>query len=136
MGTDEGSTDPPAGTYTYTQGVDGPAILTATASPGWEFAYWEYMGYSPGHPSTGTGVNPVGFDLINRVTDNPFDVTHDYNTGGYTYQYQAVFIPSSAATNTSSNVPILYVVGIAGALVAAIAVVGVASYAAGKRKLK
>jgi hypothetical protein len=129
-----GTTDPAPGTYTYTQGVDGSAILTATADPGWVFAYWQYFGYSPGHPIPATG-GIQAFDVINQITDNPIDVTHDYNTGGYTYQYQPVFVQSdNTIMNKNAGVPVIYVVGIVAALAVVIAVAGVLAYRAGKSK--
>ena len=129
-----GTTDPAPGTYTYTQGVDGAAILTATADPGWVFAYWQYFGYSPGHPLPPTG-GMQGFDVINQISDNPIDVTHGYDTAGYTYQYQPVFIQTdNAIMNKNAGVPVLYVVGIAAALSAVIAVAAVLAFRAGKSK--
>jgi hypothetical protein len=125
-----GTTNPGPGEYTYTQGVNGSAVLTATPDAGWEFAYWVYSGFNPGH-------GLLSPDENNQVSDNPFDVTHNYNTEGYVYTYQAVFVPTAAASvNTASGIPIVYVAALIAVLVVAVAAAGFGAYSAGKRKVK
>ncbi len=126
-----GTTTPTPGTYTYTPS-NGTAVLTAIPDSGWRFDHWVYDGYTPGHSQSSLPV-----DESNMIYDNPFDATHGYDTGGYTYSYQAVFVPSSvAASNSVAGVPTAEVVIMVAGLAAAVAVVGVAAYFVGKRKAK
>ncbi len=114
-----GTTDPGPGTYTYTAGVNGSAILTATPYDGWNFAYWVYAGYTPGHPND---YQPQ--DNVPQIYQNPIDVTHDYNTFGNTYEYQAIFEPSNGVTpNPPTTISTMSVVIMAAGFNVAIAVV-------------
>lgn len=123
-----GSTDPAPGTYTITQGIDSPAILTATPDDGWVFNHWECQGYSPGHYA----VIP---SETNIMASNPIDVTHDYNTKGYVYIYQAIFVPAGTATVTT-GVPLTYVAALAVVLIAVAGIAGFAAFKAEKRRAK
>jgi hypothetical protein len=122
-----GTSNPGAGTYTYTSPQD--AVLTATADAGWQFDHWVYSGpYLGGHSVLGT-------DEGNVIYSDTIDVTHNYDTQGYTYNYQPVFVPTAAASaNADKGVPITYVTVLVAALAAVAVVVGVAAYSAGKRK--
>jgi hypothetical protein len=127
-----GTTDPGPGTYTYTAGVNGSATLTAIPYDGWEFAYWVYAGYTPGHPND---IQPQ--DNVPQIYTATIDVTHDYNTFGYTYEYQPVFVPSSGSTpNPPTEISLMSVGIMAAGFSVAIAVVGAAAYVVGKRRAK
>lgn len=119
-----GTTDPGPGNYTYSEG-GARAILTATAEPGWQFSCWVFSGpYMGGHQP--------GVMESNQIYANPADVTHNYDYGGYTYTYQAIFVPSSTASKplgfpTEYFLPLAIIV----AIVAMIA--GFLGYTVGKR---
>ena len=135
MYTHGGGVCPTGGTYTYIKGINGSAILTATAAPGWQFAFWEVYGFMPG--STPAPLGETGLAQITRLTQNPIDATDNTDMWGYEFQYEAVFIQSTSGTSSIVNgVPILYVAGIVVGSVAAVALVGVAAYTTGKRKAK
>lgn len=122
-----GTTNPAPGNYTYTQG--GPhAVLTATADSNWQFAYWLFSGpYVGGHTP--------GVMESNQIYANPADVTHNYDYGGYTYTYQAVFIPSSTASKPL-GFPTEYFLPLAVIIVIIAGTVGFLGYTFGKRQRK
>jgi hypothetical protein len=100
-----GTTDPGAGTYTFTEGSS--ITLTATPDDGYEFQYWTASGAgSGGHPTV--------------INDNPLSPTCGI---GYTYDYQPVFAPVGTTT-TSGGVPAEYLYAIIIVLVI-IAVIGI-----------
>ena len=119
-----GTTNPGPGNYTYTEG--GPhAILTATANPDWQFAYWIFSGpYVGGHAP--------GLMETNQIYANPADVTHNYDYGGYTYTYQAVFVPSSTASRPL-GIPAEYFLPLAIIVVIVAGIAGFLGYTIGKR---
>lgn len=114
-----GTTDPAPGAYTY----DYRATITlkATASSGFKFAYWLISGtYTPGH-----NVPPINYpenaaadpnwvpafpspssvaqdSLV--VSTNPLKVICGY---GYTYVYEPVFVPTTAAPSTSDAIVVV-----------------------------
>jgi hypothetical protein len=119
-----GTTDPGPGNYTYTEG-DGRAILTATPESGWQFSYWLFSGpYSAGHKP--------GVMESNQIYANPADVTHNYDYGGYSYTYQAVFVPSSIASRPL-GIPIEYFLPLAIVIIVIAGIVAVVAYSLGKR---
>jgi hypothetical protein len=122
-----GTTNPAPGIYSYSS--PDQAILTATAYPGWQFEQWTFSGpYTSGHVSIPSGnVEP------NVILNNPADVTHNWDTAGYTYSYQAVFVPIAAAS-ANKGVPISYVAILVVALAVIAVVAAAAVYRAGKRK--
>ncbi len=135
MYTHGGGVWPTGGTYTYIKGINGSAILTATAAPGWQFAFWEVYAYIPGNNTAPLG--EPGLAQITRLTQNPIDATDGTDMWGYAFQYEAVFIQSSSGTsNISNGVPLLYVAVLAICSVAAVVLIGVAAYSAGKRQIK
>ncbi len=122
-----GTTDPAPGNYTYTEG-DGHAILTATPESNWQFSYWLFSGpYTGGHKP--------GVMESNQIYANPADVTHDYDYGGYTYTYQAVFVPSSTASRPL-GIPSDYFLPLAIVIVVIAGIVAVVAYSVGKRATK
>ena len=120
-----GTTDPGPGNYTYTEGGDR-AILTATADPDWQFAYWLFVGpYLSGHTP--------GVMESNQIYANPADVTHNYDYAGYTYTYQAVFVPSSIASRPL-GFPTEYFLPLAIIIVVIAGLIGFLGYTIGKRQ--
>ncbi len=112
-----GTTDPAPGSYTYQNNTK--FTITATPYSGYRFAYWVISGqYLPGHnlppailpdplpedwvptfPSPST----AGWDSL-ITSQNPLSVICGY---GYTYQYQPVFVPTSAPTAQNNTVVIM-----------------------------
>jgi hypothetical protein len=110
--TSGGTTTPGAGTYTYANGT--VITLSATPATGYVFQYWIVAGETtPGHepqnpiyitdPTTGEIIGGItrpplvtGIDSLVFST-NPVNITCGY---GYTYSYQAVFLPTSVASPT------------------------------------
>jgi hypothetical protein len=131
-----GTTDPALGTYTYTEGLNDPAVLTATPNEGYVFLYWQYFGYSPGHP-----VYPIGyifFDRINQIKSDTIDVTHEYGTEGLVYDCQPVFVSAdlvSGSVIVTSGLPIIYVAAIAAALAAVTVTTSAVVFKAGKKSI-
>ena len=122
-----GTTDPGPGNYTFTEGGDR-AILTATADPEWQFAYWLFVGpYLSGHTP--------GVMESNQIYANPADVTHNYDYAGYTYTYQAVFVPSSIASRPL-GFPTEYFLPLAIIIVVIAGITGFIGYTLGKRQRK
>jgi hypothetical protein len=120
-----GTTDPGPGNYTYYEG-GARAILTATAEPGWQFSYWLFFGPNMGgHQS--------GMMESNVIYDNPADVTHNYDYGGYTYTYQAVFVPSSTGSKPL-GFPVEYFLPLAVTVVVVAVIAGLLGYTLGKRQ--
>jgi hypothetical protein len=74
-----GTTTPAPGTYVMANAAQ--LNLTATPNSGWKFSHWVISGDSTSHGGAPVNLLP---------TDNPYNVNHGY---GYTYKYQAVFIP-------------------------------------------
>ena len=77
-----GTTNPGAGSWTYNYGQ--MVTLTATASPGYHFVEWDYLG----------PIDVLGLDLHNGpvVFNTP---TVQFNcAGGYSVEFQAVFAPN------------------------------------------
>jgi hypothetical protein len=74
-----GTTTPAPGTYIMADAAE--LMLTATADSGWKFSHWVISGDITSHGGAPLNLLP---------TDNPYNVNHGY---GYTYKYQAEFIP-------------------------------------------
>lgn len=119
IGTVGGATSPVPGTYTYNQG--DTITLKATASSGYKFQYWLIIGtYTPGHnvPPINYPENAAAdpnwvpaFPSPSQVTQdslvtstNPLTVICGY---GYTYAYQPVFAPTTAAPSTSDAIVVM-----------------------------
>ena len=114
-----GTTSPAAGTID----TSGNTILTATPDPGFEFAYWIYLGPD----FSGHGI--AGVDG-NTYSDNPLSI---YCAAGYTVEFQAVFLPTGSAYLPSSGVSM----GVVISAVAIVAVlVGAGAFIAGRRLRK
>ena len=123
-----GTTNPGPGNYTYTEGSGDKAILTAIADPNWQFAYWLFAGpYVGGHTA--------GVMESNQIYANPADVTHNYDYGGYTYTYQAVFVPSSTASKPL-GFPTEYFLPLAAIILVVAGITGFLGYRIGKRTSK
>jgi hypothetical protein len=111
-----GTTNPEAGAYQYNYG--DTITLEATASTGYKFLYWTISGsYTPGH-----NIPPVNYPQ-NAATDpnwapvfppasevaqnslvtstNPLQIICGY---GYTFVYQPVFAPTTAAPASSDAI--------------------------------
>jgi hypothetical protein len=87
-----GTVSPAPGTYALDNATQ--LSLKATANSGWTFSHWVISG-----PITGHGGSPLNL----TPTDNPYNVNHGY---GATYQYQAVFNPtSSGSPGPSPTIP-------------------------------
>lgn len=97
-----GTTNPEPGTYVHDEGTE--ITLEATPDEGFEFLYWVVKGeFTPNQPGQTEG-NPnevlidgepiaiVRFPEIDFLsfTNNPAMITCGF---GYTYEYQAVFVP-------------------------------------------
>ena len=74
-----GTTTPAPGRYAMANAES--LMLTATPNDGWKFSHWVISGATTDHGGAPVNLTP---------TDNPYNVNHGY---GYTYNYQAVFIP-------------------------------------------
>jgi hypothetical protein len=110
-----GTTDPVPGAYSFLNGTS--FTIKATPYTGFRFLYWVISGqYMPGHNVPPTYVPPdvdpadyvYPFPSVSQVTydslvisENPLNVIHGY---GYTFQYQAVFIPISSPSTTSGGI--------------------------------
>ena len=120
LGSVGGTTNPPAGTYTYTS--DQEISLQATPGSGYEFKQWVIsQSAMPGH-----GV--LEWDKV-VYTTNPL-ATH--TPIGYRYTYQAVFTPTGTTTPSGIAVETFYIV-IAVLVIAIIIVAAVAVYAMRRR---
>ncbi len=109
-----GTTNPAPGTTN--QAPNGTNIvISATANAGYEFLYWVVSGnVTPGHTEVGPTyiIDPDTGEIIGSITrpptstaidslafsQNPANITCGY---GYTFQYQAVFMPKSAPSPTA-----------------------------------
>jgi hypothetical protein len=115
-----GTVNPAPGTYALDNATS--LNLQATANSGWTFSHWVISG-----PITGHGGAPVNL----TPTDNPYNVNHGY---GATYQYQAVFNPTSSGSPgpspTVPEYPAIYVGIVAIALLA----IAIGTYAVKRRK--
>jgi hypothetical protein len=111
-----GTTNPAPGAYQYAEGT----VYTISAIPdeGWIFDHWVLTGDIPG-----------GRQSI-EVLDNPVSGDCGY---GYSYQYQAVFAPTSALSSAPLAIAVEYVAII---VVVACAVAAIGAYSIGKRKAK
>ena len=68
----------------------------------------------------------------NRIYANPADVTHDYDYGGYTYTFQAVFYSLSTASKPL-GIPTAYFLPLAIVVIVVAGVVAVVAYSLGRR---
>ena len=107
-----GTTNPEPGAYVYNYGAT--IQLQATANAGFKFLYWTISGsYTPNHnqppinyPENAeadpefvpTFPSPATVAQDSLITStNPLTIICGY---GYTYVYQPIFIPTSAAPST------------------------------------
>jgi hypothetical protein len=114
---DFGTTSPASGTYSFANGTS--FLMTATPNSGYAFHYWVISGnFTPGHesatptyiydPDTGAVIDyfpnpPVATAIDSLVLTNPqLNVTCG---SGYTFNYQAVFTPSSVVSPTPTIAP-------------------------------
>jgi|WetSurMetagenome_2_1015567.scaffolds.fasta_scaffold77190_3 hypothetical protein len=114
-----GTTDPAPGSYSYDQGTT--YSFTAVADPGFVFDHWVVTGDVPGGST----------DQMITVSDNPLAGDCGY---GYTYQFQAVFTPESAAAAKPVTIPVIYFVAVVAALIAVAAAVSAIAFKAGKKR--
>jgi hypothetical protein len=115
-----GTVSPTPGTYALDNATS--LNLSATASSGWTFSHWVISG-----PITGHGGAPVNL----TPTDNPYNVNHGY---GATYQYQAVFTPtSSGSPGPSPTVPEFSAIYI-GIVAVALLAIALGTFAVKRRK--
>ena len=107
-----GTSDPAPGNYTYNSG--DVFNMTAIADDGFQFSYWIISGaYTPGHTNAGVGYitdpdtgaiiqlpTPISTSAIDSlvVTNSQLNITCGF---GYTYNYQAVFAPTSGTPSTT-----------------------------------
>jgi hypothetical protein len=76
-----GTTNPGVGTWTYAFGE--MVTLTATASPGYHFVEWDYLG----------PIDVLGLDLHNGPIQFNTPTVQFNCAGGYTVEFQAMFAP-------------------------------------------
>jgi hypothetical protein len=111
-----GTTDPAPGAYQYSYA--STITLKATPNSGYRFLYWTISGaYTPGHnqppinypenaaadpewvPTFPSPASAAQDSLV--ISTNPLKIICGY---GYTYVYQPVFIPTTAAPSTSDAI--------------------------------